>query len=141
MKTLLDAQKLCVSPMLGGLERFVDKTTSGRAPLKVHHTSLGSCCWSVPVRGISSSTTSSHVGCCMSQQLLLRALAPHATANITFSTPWLRNSSGLSANRKHVLLSPSASASARLGLPAKPRTATLLVKYIGQLDCGGTYSS
>ena len=24
MKTLLDAQKLCVSPMLGGLERFVD---------------------------------------------------------------------------------------------------------------------
>ena len=38
MKTLLDAQKLCVSPMLGGLERFVDKTTSGRVLLKVHHT-------------------------------------------------------------------------------------------------------
>ena len=54
MKTLFDAQKWCESLMPSAFERFADNnTTSGEALSKFIIPSLGSCCWSAPVRRIS----------------------------------------------------------------------------------------
>ena len=38
MKTLFDAHMWCASPMPSAFSRFANNTTSGTAPLKVHHT-------------------------------------------------------------------------------------------------------